>query len=54
MVFTFCKAKSSGDAVKSKIISNHQLAEELHKPIIRSLKNKKYTHLLKKIFGVLV
>ena len=40
---------------KNENISNKELADELHKPIIRKLKKKKrYTHLLQKIFEVLI
>ena len=34
MVYKFFDKKSFGSGVKSKIMSNQQLAEELHKPII--------------------
>ena len=54
MVYNFFDKKASGgastlenkSAIKKEIISNKQLAEELHKPIIRKFKKKKYTHLL--------
>ena len=47
---------SGAKHVNTKITpQNEQLAEELHKPIIRKLKNKKYIqHHLKIIFGVLI
>ena len=45
---------ASGGAVKCKIISNQQLAEELHKPLLENLKYEKYAHLLKTIFEVLI
>ena len=32
-------------AAKTKFIQNKELAEKLHKTIIRNLKNEKYTHL---------
>ena len=35
--------KSSGGAVKSDIMPNQELAKELQIPIIRTLKNIKYT-----------
>ena len=41
IVYEFFDKKSSGNAVKSEIMSNQQLAEELHKPIIRKLENRK-------------
>ena len=46
--------KVAGGATKNKNMPNQQLAEELHKPIIRKYKNAKYTHLLKTIFGMLI
>ena len=36
----------------STIMLNHELVEELHKPIIRKFEKAKYTYLLKKICGV--
>ena len=39
-------------AVKSETKSNQELAEEIHKPIIRKIEKQKYTHLLKIIFGI--
>ena len=45
---------ASAGRAKSKIISNQELSEELHKPVIRKFEEKKYTHLLKIIFGVLI
>ena len=38
--------KFSGSRIKNENISNNELAEELHKPIMRKFKKKKYTHLL--------
>ena len=38
-----CKSfdkKSSGSGIKNEIISNKELAEELHKPIIRKFKKR--------------
>ena len=35
MVYTFFDKQSSGGDIKNKIIPNRELAEELHKPIIR-------------------
>ena len=39
-------ATQNKSAVKNENISNKELAEELHKPIIRKFKKEKYTHLL--------
>ena len=41
MVYKFFDKKSSGGAVKSKNISNQELAEKLHKPIIRTFEKRK-------------
>ena len=38
--------KMSGGTNKNENNSNKELSEELHKPIIRNFKKKKYTHLL--------
>ena len=46
--------KFAGSRVESEIIPNHQLAKELHKQIMRKSGKRKYTHLLKTIFGVLI
>ena len=47
MVYTFFEKKTSGSGIKKENISNKDLAEELHKPIIRKFKQKeKCTHLL--------
>ena len=46
---------SGAKHVNTKITpQNQQLAEELHKPIIRKFKKEKYTQHLKIIFGVLI
>ena len=41
MVYTFLDTNSSGDAIKSEVMSNHQLAEELHNKINRKLVKQK-------------
>ena len=41
MVYKIFDEKTSGSDIKNENISNKELAEDLHKPIIR-----KYTHLL--------
>ena len=49
IVYTkFLIKKPSGDAFKSEIISNQDLAEKLHKlsQLLENLINEKYTHLL--------
>ena len=51
MVCKFFDKKSSGSGIVNE--PNYQLANQLHKPIIRKLKKKeKFIHLLKTIFGV--
>ena len=60
MVYTFFDKKSASLADKSAadsviaMLQNEQLANELHKPIIRKLKKRKYIHYSKTIFGVLI
>ena len=44
--------KSSGTGIANEL--NYQLANELHKPIIRKLKKEKFIHLLETIFGMLI
>ena len=41
MVYKFFYKKTSGSGIKNESISNKQLAEELHKPIIRKFNEKK-------------
>ena len=43
---SFLIKETPGGTVKNEIIPNQELAEELHKSIIRKLKKKKYTYLL--------
>ena len=52
MVYKFFDKKTSGSGIKNKNIPNKELAKELHKPIIRKFKKKKYTHFLFTIFRV--
>ena len=44
MVYNFFDKKNSGSAIKNENIPNKELAEELHKPIIRKI-NKRKVHL---------
>ena len=47
--------KSASDgAIKNENISKEELAEELHKQIIKKFKKRKVNHLLYKIFGLLI
>ena len=48
MVYRFFDKKTSGSGIKNENISNNELAEELHKPIIRKFSKRK-VHC---IFGV--
>ena len=40
MVYKYFDKKPSGGAIKNENMSNKELAEELHKPIIRKFKSK--------------
>ena len=53
MVYKFFDLKVAGGGAKL-IPENEQLANELHKPIIKNLKKEKYIQHLKIIFGVLI
>ena len=51
MVYKFFDKKSSGGGITNE--SNYQLADELHKPIIRKLKRRKvYSSFRDNIWGV--
>ena len=53
MVYKFFDKKCSGSGIVNE--PNYQLANELHKPIIRKLKKReKFFHFLETIFGMLV
>ena len=41
MVYTFFDEKSAGSSIKNEFTQNQQLAEELHKPIIKKNKKRK-------------
>ena len=41
MVYKFFNKKTWGSAVKSEIMQNQQLAQELHEPIIRKFEKRK-------------
>ena len=53
MVYKFFDKKSSGSGVKL-ILENEQLANELHKTIIRKFGKEEYIQHLKIIFGLLI
>ena len=52
MVYKFFDRKSSGSGVTNE--PNYQLPNELHKPIIRKFKKRKFIHLLETLFGALI
>ena len=54
MVYNFFDEKSTGSGMKNQITQNQQLAEELHKPIIRKFQKEKFIDHLKTIFGMLI
>ena len=60
MVYQFFDKESAGSCVatslanKSPTERNYQLANELHKPIIRNLIEENFIHLLETKFGVLI
>ena len=52
VVYKFLDKKSSGSGVKSEIMWNQQLAEELHKPVVRKFKKRKvYSSFKDNIWG---
>ena len=52
MVYKFFMKKNSGSGIKNENISNKQLAEGLHKPIIRKFnKRKVHSAFIDKIWG---
>ena len=53
MVNEFCDKKSQGSGIKNEIKENQQLANELHKPIIKKFKERKmYSSFKGKIWGI--
>ena len=52
MVHKFFGKKSKGSGIINE--PNYQLANELHKPIIRKFKKEKFIHHIQIIFGVLI
>ena len=52
MVYKFFDKKSSGGAIKNELISNKELAEISHKPIITKFKKRKvYSSFIDNIWG---
>ena len=54
MAYKFFDKKSKGSGVNIQLEFNEQLAEELHKPIIRNFEKEKFILDLQIIFGVLI
>ena len=54
MVYKFFDKKSKGAGIKSEIKENQQLANELHKAIIRKLKKRKVYSSFKDNIWVLI
>ena len=54
MIYKFFDKKSKESGVNIPSEFNEQLAEELHKPIIRKFKKEQFNQDLKTIFGVLI
>ena len=53
MVYKYFDKKFTGSRIKNKIKQNHQVANELHKPIIRKFKKVKvYSSFKDNIWGV--
>ena len=53
MVYKFFDEKSSGGRVKNENISNKELAEKLHKPVLKKSKKRKAQSLfLDNIWGI--
>ena len=52
MVYKFFDKKTAGGGIKNENMSDQQLAEELHKPIIRKSKKRKVQSPFIDIFGV--
>ena len=54
MIYNFFDKKSKGAGIKNEIEKNRQLANELHKPIIRKFKKRKvYSSFKDNIWGVI-
>ena len=49
MVYTFLDKKSKGSGIVNE--PNYELANELHKPIIRKFKKEKFIHFRDNIWG---
>ena len=54
MVYKFFDKKLKGSGINTEVNPGEQLAEELHKPIIKNFKKEQFIQDLKTIFGVLI
>ena len=54
MVYKFFDKKSEGSGIKNEIKQNQQLANELHKPIMRKFKKRKVYSSFKDNIWVLI
>ena len=54
MVYHFFDKKPSGSVVKNESMSSQELAEELHKAIIRKVRKRKTHYFLKEMFRALL
>ena len=54
VVYHFFDKKPSGSVVKNESMSSQELAEELHKAIIRKVRKRKTHYFLKEMFGPLL
>ena len=46
MLYKLFDKKTFGSGIKNENISNKEIAEELHKPIIRKFNKRNYRHIL--------
>ena len=51
MVYELFDKETSDGAFENENMLNEELAEKLHRPIIKNIRKEKYTHLLQTIFG---
>ena len=51
MVYELFDKKTSDGAFENENMLNEELAEKLHRPIIKNIRKEEYTHLLQTIFG---
>ena len=54
MIYTFFDKTLAGSGIKPRVTQNQQLAEELHKPIIRKILKRRVCSLFKGNIWVLI